>query len=284
MSRIILLFFLLLIFVSQSSAEICKWVDEDGRVNYGDCPSDDYKPEQIKIGPNLSEEDQQQAQERAEQLRQSQKQKGDTSTVESKIDKRKARHKSTEESFSNLVDKLGSEWTDTFEPISPRPLTPKEHKQMTDMFHTLARKGTKVWDGDIEEIVCKGPDDSPRRETRHHKVKLRIELSLDNRLKIDAEINSKLHPSERKIFLLLLKSDWLRFTDIDTIIQDDPRWDVEVISIGKNSLEFIRIYYGRYVAQHELRSINTSSRSFIIREWFYSQGFLTGMRTWKLKR
>jgi hypothetical protein len=106
-------------------------------------------------------------------------------------------------------------------------------------------------------------------------------------LKIDADIESSNKQSrEREIYSLLIKSDWLRFTDIDTIIHDDPIWDVEVISIGKNSLEFIRIYRrpGQARMAYELRSINTSSRSFIIREWFYYRGILTGMRTWKLKR
>jgi len=279
----------ILIFPTLIIGSVYKWTDEEGKIHFGDAPPVGSSTEQIKIRPGPSEEEQQQARERAEQLRQPQKQKGETSEVESKIEQKGARQRSVEECFSNLAEKLGPEWTDIFEPISPRPLTSKEHKQLSGMFRTLAGKGPGawdpgIWDGDIEDVVCKGTDDSPRRRTRHYKVKLRTEFSLDNILKIDADID-KFKVEERVTYLLLIKSDWLRFSDIDNIIQDDPMWDVEVISIGKNLLEFMRRNprLGGPV-QHQLRSISTSSGSFIIREWFYSRGILTGMRTWKLKR
>ena len=193
---------IILIFPTLIIGSVYKWTDEEGRVHFGDAPPVGSSTEQIKIRPGPSEEEQQQARERAEQLRQPQKQKGETSEVESKIEQKEAEQRSVDECFSNLAEKLGPEWTDIFEPISPRPLTPKEHKQLSGMFHTLARKGTKTWDGDIEDVVCKGTDDSPRRRTRHYKVKLRTEFSLDNILKIDADID-KFKVEERVTYCCL---------------------------------------------------------------------------------
>jgi hypothetical protein len=81
---------LLLFFGGASYAEMYKWVDEKGKVYYGDCPPADCKPEKIETAPGPSEEDIQQSRERAERLIQEQKKRDVARKIEREFKQKQA--------------------------------------------------------------------------------------------------------------------------------------------------------------------------------------------------
>lgn len=291
--RLIVLLLLLMYFVGPSAGKVCKWVDEDGRVHYGDCPPGDSTAEQIEISPGPAVKPVPQATQSEEKPAQTGKLQEETVESESKIQHEQDSQAWVDKCFSTPSESLGGEEVSIHEPVATRPLAPREYRMLSGMFRTLAGRGTGIWDGDIEEVICHGTERSPRRGVKNYEVVLRAERSLDNILTMEADISSaKTHRTE--FLWLLLKKDWLRFGDEDTGNRDLPRWDIEILYIGINSLSFMRKFHTRTrdqmgsprgaVRRLELRAIKLSGRSLVIREWFYAQGTLDRMRTWELMR
>ncbi len=270
-----------MLFINSSGAEVYKWVDEKGNVYYGDDPPAAYKPEQIEITPDPSEENIQRAREKTERLIHQQKPRKEVSKFEKKTDQWGAKQGCAAECFSSPADVIGSERADPFVAISPRLLTRAEYNKLSAMFRTL--QGS--WNGDIEEVVCLGTEHAPRSETRRYAVKAKAKRDLEDVLRIASDVmrvDTRTH--HQQVLWLLLNKNWLRFGDRNAVKYDAPQWDVEVVSIETNTLLFVRKFRRRGLRHLELRSLHASHRSFLIREWFYAQGVLGLMRTWILKK
>jgi hypothetical protein len=283
--KLILLGFLVL-FVSLAGSEIYKWTDETGTVHYGDCPPPQCKSEKLETHPGPSAEESRQARERAERLIQEQKKREISAKVNKVPTKREAGQSWEAECYSSAKYVIGPVRANPSRQMIPRALTSSEYNKLFRMLRSF--KGR--WRGHIDEVVCLGAEDDPRKETRRYDVDASISRNLDNILTIESEIqrvDSKTHQSQ--ILWLLLKKYWLRFGDMVTIKYDAPQWDVDVISVNTNMFMFMRKF--RRAGQHntslqhiELRSLHVSHRMFKLREWFYVQGSLVKMRTWVLDR
>ena len=57
-----------LLVIGTASAQLYKWVDEEGNVFYGDSPPADCRPQQIEVPPSPSAEDVQRSKEKTERL------------------------------------------------------------------------------------------------------------------------------------------------------------------------------------------------------------------------
>lgn len=288
--NILLLILVSLIALYTSAGKIYKWIDKEGKTHYGDQPTKGSPIEEVEIKPGPSEETIRQSREREEKLRQLLKRKEEIKEEVSEIEQIDLTQGWTDNCFSNPPDNLGEDTVNIYESISPRSITPEEHNKLSDMFKMLVGGRTGRWNGNIEEVLCFGTVNSPRIETRQYEIELKVDLNSDNILMIEADLESTdLHIVKREYFWFLLKKDWLRFGNLNTSNKDHQEWDIELISIDKNSLQFLRKFpmkteEGGILRFFELRSINTSSRSFFIKEWIYINGFLDTIRTWSVKK
>jgi len=94
---------------------------------------------------------------------------------------------------------------------------------------------------------------------------------------------------ETQVHWLNYYNDLLHFGDRKGINYTAPQWQVEIISISKDSLMFMRKFRrsGRLNTslQHlELRSLHVSQKSAVIMEWFYIQDSLARIRRWELRK
>lgn len=291
-SRLILFLSLLMFFVSASGAEIYKWTDEEGNVYYGDCPPVDCQAERIETLPGPSEEDVAEARERARRLIEEQKKKEAASKLESetksdtKREQGEVKQRWAAECFSSPAELIGLKKANPFDPISPRLLTSKEHSIVSRMLRQLEGR----WQGDLEEIICLDTEYVPYTEMLRYKVDAKAVRDFSGPLIIESDIlRIDAGIQHLQFHWLLLKEDWLRFGDTDSGEHDLSQWDIEPVAIDKGLLVFIRKFrrlgHRGISLQHlELRSLQVSPRSYILREWFYVQGYLTGKRTWTLKK
>lgn len=81
---------LVLVFSASVSAQMYKWVDKDGKVQYGDCPPADCKAVPLQAAPAPSAEETQRARQATEQLIQEQKARDEARQAELLRDQRKA--------------------------------------------------------------------------------------------------------------------------------------------------------------------------------------------------
>jgi hypothetical protein len=284
-SKVILSVFLIL-FISSPGAEIYKWVDETGTTHYGECPPAECKSERVETLPGPSAKEIRRARERTEQLTHELKQNA-TATIPGKQAKEGvARQDWAAECLSDAAHVIGPARADPGRPVSPRVLTSVDYKKLQRILRTL--KGR--WRGYIDEVLCLGIEGAPRDEARRYEVDATVEHDLDDIVTFEAEVmNADYRSRQLQILWLLLKKERLRFGDMETIKHDAPQWDVELISIDKDSLMFMRKFrragHRSTSLQHiELRSLHTSRKVFTLKEWFYIQGTLTRMRTWTLQR
>ena len=92
MKKFILFVLLAILLTGMVTAAIYKWVDDEGKVHYGDCPQVDCEPQEIKLPPALSEEETRQSQERLEKLLEQQKR---SDKIRNEVKERKRQEKAT---------------------------------------------------------------------------------------------------------------------------------------------------------------------------------------------
>jgi hypothetical protein len=90
MTKYVLGLLLALVFSASASAQMYKWVDKDGKVQYGDCPPADCKAVPIQAAPAPSPEETQRARQQTEQLIQDQKARDEVRQAEQLRDQRQA--------------------------------------------------------------------------------------------------------------------------------------------------------------------------------------------------
>jgi hypothetical protein len=146
------------------------------------------------------------------------------------------------------------------------------------------------WRGYIDEVECLGTEDAPREEARSYDVDATARRDFEDILTIESElegVDSRTRQSQT--MWLLLKNSRLRFGDMTTIKYDSPQWDVDLISVNNDTFMFMRKFRRAGLRntslQHiELRELHSSHRSFKLREWFYTQGYLVKTRDWRFER
>lgn len=284
-SRLLLSVSLALLLIGPASAELYKWTDKDGKVHFGDCPPADCEAEVVEVQPAPSESAVEEAREIADRLKEYHDARAEEEEAEPEVPagEQEFQRQWISECFSSPEHMLGPERGDPATPISTWLLAPDQHARLASIFERL--KGVASWKGTIDEVDCRGTEQEPRIEEESHRVAVRITHDLEGLVSIESE-------DPRFVLWLHLQENWLRFGDMETRLHDAPQWDIELLSVGTDSFEFLRKFrrqlrsLPRRMSTHhiELRSFSIANDTLIIREWFYTQGLLATMRTWSLSR
>lgn len=285
MSRPILIFYLLMLFVSSLNARDFQRKDDHGIFIHKNCQSDDCSTKRLKSTMALSEDVLERTQQEVVEMILAQNLRKVATTAGSVIAESKSWHNWVAVCFKSPADLIEPEKADSFVPISPRPLTTEEQNNVSRMLRAMEGN----WEGYIDEEICYGTDKTPRIEKRHYAVDSKVKLNIDDILLMKSEIlNIDGGTTQTQSNSLQLKKNWIHFSDVFTSDLDSSRWDVEIISIDADSFVFMRKYRqpGRGATstqQLELKAFQVSRKSILIKEWFYVQGTFARMRTWTLK-
>jgi hypothetical protein len=266
-------------------AEVYKWIDDEGKVHYGDHPPVSSGSNRIQIAPPPSDQTIKETQDRLERLREY-KNKLRDSRKEEKTQAVKPVVSTVNdfECFTSLEDSWGEIIQDTREEVQRRPLADSELRQLDRLFNAL--KGS--WKGEMKETNCVQPDATPPSEVYHYKIRLEARLKADHLFEIDAELEGEESDADlrRRSFWIFLSGDGLRYWRSASNIMpelDKPRYDVETITIGNDSITFY-MRRGGALRQTIVFYLHKFGRSFAIKELFYVQGALARKHSWMIGR
>jgi|GEM_PF-3548172 len=295
---------LLLLICSVTVAEIYKWVDESGKVHYGDAPPPeeaDTQSVEIPEGPSQEEVERakQEAQERKEQYEKFLEKSGtvEPSDNASKEANNRAITPDNVACFTPLSDLVQGPSAEAYAPITPTSIGKSQKELLHDLFGQLKSRGH--WRGIISDLECLGSSKEPKSRFRDFEVKISADWdTFESRLTLKADITGEETTNEYLIYRLEI-GDALYFNDhkpATTIILD--RNKVEVLALNQDILSFL---IKRYipakvtVGQHgeisrttrqrgEIRHLEITSRTLKLIELYYFNEMLMASRSWTLNR
>ena len=287
MSKLLKLFVLGFVAASTGNAGICKWVDDEGKVHYGDCPAASRKSEEIQVAPTPSDQKIQEAQDRFKRLQKHEK------TLRESLEEEVLSEdvKQAEEAviidpneagcFTPLAETWGDRISDTRDELRHRPITDKEIRQLTKLFRSL--KGH--WRGSMEDIVCVRPGATPPVKNYSYDIRLNARWQADKQFLIEADLTGiETRSVIQQFYWFLVKRDGLYFRRATTDISFElyqPGNVVEILTIENNRFTFFW-RRGGAVRRANVFSLRKLGKKFTIRELFYVQGTLTGIRVWAI--
>lgn len=276
-------------------AAVYKWVDESGRVHYGDAPPAKSDAESVAVpeGPSQEaiERARQQMQEKMERYEKFSEEAGPPETVQepARADRIRVVVPDNVACFSPLSDVVAGPSADTHTPITPTPLTAAQQKTL----YALFGRADARWQGTITDSTCTGSAAEPG--SRITKLAARTTVDWDAwhaRLTVETDaVGQESHATET-LFQRLEVGDALYFDDLEsetTIAREGNK--VELLALDRNRVSFLIKRHvpvgGRRSAARprgELRYLEISGKTLKLIELYYHNAMLTGSRTWNLGR
>lgn len=146
------------------------------------------------------------------------------------------------------------------------------------------------WHGRVTTVRCLGSSSDPQPEVRRYRVSAHItQAPVSGVFEFDAELNDSEQGTQHRIwYWWLVKGNRLHFGDERGAIHSARRWDVEVIGHVNDGFSFLRQYRvrtrgGTSLARLAVYALHGNGQSLKLYELFYTQGVLTGMRSWHLR-
>lgn len=288
-----LLALLLLLIGAAGVAGVYKWVDESGKVHFGDAPPEGGAVQSVDIPEAPSQEKiekaRRQMRERMDRYEQFSEDVGRAEPVEQSPPEAEERpfEPASAECFTPLSDLVKGPSGEVFTPISQRPLAEEEQELLTELLAEMAGN----WRGAITRLTCSGSLEEPARETEELEANAIADWNPDSlRLGIETEYRSEENRSREKLFHWFEVGDALFFNDnasVGVLAQEDNQ--VEVLALEPDGLAFLvkRRILTRHQARiprAEIRYLEVHDRSLSLTELYYSNGILTGFDTWELAR
>jgi hypothetical protein len=267
-----------------ANAEIYRWVDEQGNVNFGDRPPADSASQSVQDAPEHSQEAVTAAQERARRLqdyeRQARKGREDRAAVTDPVGIGKPPLESPADipCFAPLADTWGQLIPDTREGPQRRRLSDAEYRSLQGLLKSL--EGRR--DGVIRETVCIRPDAEPSSKSDN------IDVDWQGRWQSERIFRIRADPQGEgtEFFSILWSREGLRFRWAQTDLSfqlDRPGNDAEIVELTSNSLSFFWRRGGR-IPRTNVISISRVGRGISMREFAYVRGQLSGKRFWEIDR
>jgi len=271
---------------------VYRWVDDTGRVHFGDSPPPESDVQSVPVpeGPTQEEVERagQQMQEKME------KYKGLSEDINPpETPDESSPHEQTPpatfdnvDCFSALSGIVAGPSAETDTPITATTLTTTQRENLIGLFERMAGS----WQGTITDLTCMGNPSDPKRKITNYDAKTRVDWDAHT-LRLVIETDSvgarETHTIER-LFQRFEVGDVLYFSDYKqsgTISLKGN--EVEVLDITKDTLSFIikrRIPGSRYarIPRVEVRYLEISRKRLKEVELYYSNKVLTGSRAWVL--
>lgn len=282
---------LLILVVGGALAAVYKWVDESGRVHYGDSPppQSDMQSVEVPEGPTREEVERarQEMQEKIEQY------KGLSEAIRPPDQPEKPSQQAVNliatpdnvACFSPLSEIIQGPSSRTYTPIKPTSLSKAQQMSLQILFKRMEA----FWRGKITDLTCMGSSSEPITKITDYEARTVIDWdSHIARLTLETDaVGRETHAVER-FFHRLEVGDALFFTDhklADIVALEGNK--VELLNITHNLVSFIikrRYQTGSHSRRPrtEIRYLEISGRTLKLVELYYHNETLTGSRVWAL--
>lgn len=294
-----ILVLLLLLIPGVTLSAVYKWVDEAGRVHYGDAPPEGAAAETVVVPEGPSEAEVGRAREQMkEKMR-----------LYEKFSDQASPPKPSEEVSRNaerpvvvpnhvacgspIFDLVKGPSAKSLAPISPTALNKDERRSLHGLFNTA--KGR--WRGSIIESTCLDGASDRNSGLRSFKAEATVEWNpRGSQLLIDTDTFEKETGITRGVAQLFEVGDALYFSDTstpgfnkttDTIAREGNK--VEILALDRDLVSFlikrrIPTGLGTRIPRAEVRQLMISGRTLKFMELHYHNDALTGSSAWVLSR
>lgn len=269
-------------------AAVYKWVDELGRVHYGDSPPPESDVQSLPVPKGPTQEEVERArQQMQEKLKQY---KGLSEEIKPPEHPEKSpQHAETRlgifgnvDCFSPLSEIVQGPPADKHAPFIATSLTETEQKTLIDLFKRMEA----TWQGTITDLTCMGSSSEPKRKITNYEARAKVDWDARmSQLIIETDsVGRETHAVER-LFHRFQVNDILYFSDAkiaDNISLEGNK--VKVNNITKNTVSFVikRRIQTRRIPRVEVRHLEISGRTLKQIELYYLNDVFTGSRTWDL--
>jgi len=283
----------LLLLVGGVTATAYRWVDESGRVHYGDRPpaGKDAQPVAAPQGPSQQEVDRarQQMRIKLDKQRKSAEKEDQPAPKEKASQATKKVRAVIPENitcYAPLSDLVQGPSGETYTPITPTPLSRTQQKLLIKLLSRI--KGR--WRGTISHLGCKGAISDPKSWVTTGKARTVVDWNeRKSRLTIETDYTGK-SGAVGRLFHNIEVGDVLYFTGKHPRKTIARKFNaVEVLISKQNMVSFLtkrrkhaRTGGGIEVAQ--VRQLEISGRTYKLRKLLYHMGVLAGSTTWVLRR
>lgn len=278
--RLILLFLL----TGAAHADLHKWVDESGQVNYGDCPPADCTSQTVDIPNPPSQEEVDRARERLERhqeiIQKLRTSRQDASPVITPAPQKLIPRELP--CFDPLENILIGSAGELFTPIIPTILTNKQRRDLSQLFHKLDSHWRK---GKASITICGQMPKHLVTVKKHEDDDTRIEVNTNttkNRLSMKLEWFDSKEAIRGADFISLLAGDRLYFSTkphFQNIAK--PGNSVQILHLDKKSMLFlIKPRIRRGFPYPQLRYLVVSDNKGTLTELYYARNKLVERRNW----
>jgi len=285
---------LALLVVGSVSGEVYKWVDEAGRVQFGDRPPPGVDARSVEMHkvptPAEIERAKQRFDDRLEQARRRVigPQAPDTGMpTTNPPPAASARSPQDAPCFAPLADFVQSPAGAAFAPITPTLLSAEQRA----VLQMLMRRAEGHWAGRISDVTCLGNPPAGEQRT----VVLDVEDAaaswhpVDSMLVVDSQVSGEEQESQR-LFIKFRVADALYFNTVESAGQIDLTGNkVELLSLEDDRVEFLlknRASGGgtSRPLRTEVRHWAVSGSSVTFTELYFRNELLSGSRRWLLTK
>ena len=267
---------------------VYKWVDESGRVHYGDSPPPEADVQSVSVPEGPTQEEVERArQEIHEKIKQYEGLSGEIKQPVH-LEKPSPQTETSFESFANvdcfspLSEIAQGPSEEKYAPFTATFLAETQQKTLIDLF----KKTKPSWQGTITDLRCIGSSSEPERKVTNYKARTKVDWNARmSRLIIETDLVGRETHAVERIFQRFQVDDILYFSDAkisDNISLEGNK--VKVNNITKNTVSFVikRRIHTRRIPRVEVRHLEISGRTFKQRELYYINDVFTGSRTWDL--
>ncbi|NQZ54520.1 MAG: DUF4124 domain-containing protein [Piscirickettsiaceae bacterium] len=286
---------LLLLVGTLAVGEIYKWVDESGKVHYGDSPPPEIDTQTIEIPRGPSREEVELERQRVRELMEQNElfsEENHRIVPPDKLSREEKVHAVTPDNiacFSPISNLVQGASVEHFTPITPTSLAKVQQELLNDFFGKIERLG--IWRGSITELECwSGTSErnaAPIEKVKDFEVRMDVDWNkFESLLTLEADITDEPH-----LIYKFEVGDVLYFNDSKssfTTALDGNK--VEVLMLNQDMVSFLikrrlRSGTGRIgPLRGEIRHIEVFDRTLKLIELYYLDGILASSRTWIFSR
>lgn len=169
---------------------------------------------------------------------------------------------------------------DPLSDIEPRNLRGSEYQDLEELFQSLSGD----WAGIGQLVSCEGPEDQIHKEIVNYTINSRGKMDHSGQFDLESTLYSpEKRTKQQDVIRLSLGKERLG-TRPDIAVSD-----IELLSVSKNELIFLRrirgrLYEGAFVNQETMISIKKTATALELEQLFFADGRLTSASTWQLER
>lgn len=290
-----IIYIAVIVFAVLSLGAIYKWVDESGKVHYGDSPPEEIDAQSIAVPEGPSEEDVEQArqrlQEKIEKYEKLSEQAKHLETADQPPEEKKS-HVIIPENvvcFTPLEDIVQGPSGERFTPITPTSLTKAQQRLIINLFRKLEGR----WQGTITDVSCKGKPLEPKSKIKNIQARTKVDWDkLDSQLIIESDTTDTESRTHEIITQMFEVGDALYFRDYGgSGAPQEPRSGtialkgnlVEVLTLNQNLVSFLTKTRISGQPRGEVRHLELSGGTIKFVELYFFES-LAGSKTWVLSR